>query len=213
MRRCAFDEATSPKRSEPRAPKPPVIDDLIQDRPIRPAPPSRRQWQLLVDLPLASFSLGPLPQPSGGVGLAAGVGYDGWRVLVGGQRWLRQHLTNDDFPGYGADIERASATLRACRALRETAFEIAPCLVLSLEHVSAQGSGMAVTPRTQQATWLGVGAGAQGRLHLADWLRVLVGVDAQIETASPQISIDGVGDLGQLGRAALSVTLGPEWIW
>jgi hypothetical protein len=83
---------------------------------------------------------------------------------------------------------------------------------LSLEHISARGTGEGIIPLSKQATWLSVGAGAQGRLYLANWFDVLLGVDAQIETARPLISIEGVGNLGQLGPAAFTVTMGPEWI-
>ncbi|HEY3253923.1 MAG TPA: hypothetical protein VGJ91_08255, partial [Polyangiaceae bacterium] len=121
-------------------------------------------------------------------------------------------MTTEQSPGYGADVDRMTLTLKGCRALRRGAFEVAPCLALSLEHISARGTGAGITARSEQATWLGVGAGAQGRVYLANWFSLLVGVDAQVETAHPRISIDGVGNLGQLGLAAFTLTLGPEWI-
>ena len=84
--------------------------------------------------------------------------------------------------------------------------------MLSLEHISARGTGADITSRSEQTTWLAVGAGAQGRLYLATWFSLVLGVDALIETARPVIAIDGVGDLARSGPAALTITLGPEWI-
>ncbi|HEY0468387.1 MAG TPA: hypothetical protein VGC79_29520, partial [Polyangiaceae bacterium] len=183
-----------------------------QDAETRPIGTTERNWRTLAQLPLAAISFGPLPKPSWGVGFAGGVSFENWRFLLGGSAWLRQDVPAETFPGYGAEVERLTGTFKACRALRRAAFEVAPCLVLSLEHVSARGTGAGVTARSEQATWLSLGAGAQGRLYLASWLSLLIGVDAQIETARPVISIAGVGDLAQLGPAAFTATIGPEWI-
>ncbi|MEI9936199.1 MAG: hypothetical protein WDO69_03140 [Pseudomonadota bacterium] len=193
--------------SDSGKPKPSLADSEVYA-----STASERRWQLLVELPLAALSFGPLPKPSGGLAFAAGVSYENWRLLLAGSAWLRQNVATEQSLGYGAEVDRMTGTLKACRALRHSAFEIAPCLVLSLEHISARGTGADITSLSEQATWLGVGAGAQGRLDLASWLSVLVGVDAQIETARPLISIDGVGKLGQLGPAAFTLTIGPEWI-
>jgi hypothetical protein len=185
----------------------------IWQRPIKPsAKDSERRWRVLAELPLATLSIGPLPKPSWGLGLAGGASFESWRFLLGGTVWRRQDLAAEDSSGYGAEVDRMTGTLKACRAIRHSALEVAPCLVLSLEHISARGTGADITPRSEGATWLAVGAGAQGRLYLASWFSVLVGVDAQIQTARPTISIAGVGQVKQLGAAALTVTLGPEWI-
>jgi len=171
-----------------------------------------QRWRLLAQVPLATLSFGPLPQPSWGVAFAGGAAYENWRFLLGGSAWLRQNVATEQAPGYGAEVDRLAGTLKACRALRRAALELAPCLVLSLEHISVRGTGADITPRSEQATWLAVGVGAQGRLYLASWLSLVAGIDAQIETARPLISIDGVGNLGQLGSAAFTVSVGPEWI-
>jgi hypothetical protein len=201
-------EPQKPRSDQPEA-RP---EALPNDRTRRPSTPSERRWRVLIQAPLATLSVGPLPRPSWGAALGAGVSYESWRFLLGGAEWLRQNMPAKDIPGYGADIDRATLTLRTCRAQRVSLFELAPCVVLSLEHVSARGTGAHVAPRSEQATGLGVGAGAQGRLYLARWFSLIVGVDAQIETSRPQLSIDGVGAVGQLGPAAFTVVVGPEWI-
>jgi hypothetical protein len=166
---------------------------------------------MLAEIPLAVMSLGPLPKPSWGVAFAGGASFESWRLLAGGSAWLRQHVPSEQSPDFGADIDRLTGTVRACRAVSDATFEVAPCLTLSVEHITARGTGDGVTARSEQATWLAVGAGAQGRLHLTSFLSLLLGVDAQIETARPVISIDGAGTVQQLGYAAFTATIGPQW--
>lgn len=182
----------------------------IIERPIRPS--SERKVHALVELPLAAMSLGPLPRPSWGVAFAAGASFENWRLLLGGTAWLRQHVPSEQSPEFGADVDRLSGTFRACHTVSQSKFEVAPCLVLSLEHVAARGTGDGVHARSEQATWLAVGAGAQGRLHLNRSVALLLGLDAQIQTGRPVVSIDGVGEVKQLGFAAFTATIGPEWM-
>ncbi len=184
-------------------------DDEPLERPLRPSP---RTWRFLVQAPLASMSFGPLPAPSWGVALAGGAAFENWRLLLGGTAWLRQNVGSEPFPEYGADVDRLTGMFKACHALGDLRFEVAPCLVLSVEHIWARGTGPDVMASSSQTTWVAIGVGAQGRLSLASWLSVLVGVDAQIETARPVISVEGLGDLRRLGPAALTATVGPEWI-
>lgn len=205
-KRTAESKTAEPKTDADESDAPP--SEIIQ-RPIREPERKRR---FLVQAPLAVMSLGPLPQPSWGVAFAAGAAFEDWRLQLGASAWLRQHIASEESPDFGADIDRLSGVFRACRTLSESRFEASPCLVLSLEHISARGNGPGVTARSEQATWLAVGLGAQGRLKLTNFLGILLGVDAQIETARPVIAIDGVGDLRQLGSAALTATVGPEWI-
>ncbi len=183
--------------------------EIIQ-RPIRE--PAVRKARVLAQIPLAVMSVGPLPKPSWGVAFAGGASFESWRLLLGGSAWLRQHVTSEQSPDFGADIDRLTGTFRACRTLSDSMFEVAPCLTLSLEHITARGTGAGVTARSEQATWLGVGAGAQGRLHLTSFLALLLGVDAQIQTARPVITVDGAGTVKQLGYGAFTATIGPEWI-
>jgi hypothetical protein len=158
------------------------------------------------------MSLGPLPNPSWGVAFAGGAEFESWRLMLGGSAWLRQHITSEQSPDVGADVDRLTGTLRACRTLDDSAFEMSPCLIVSVEHITARGTGAEVTAHSERATWLGIGAGAQGRLHLTSYFALLFGLDAQIQTARPVISIDGSGTVKQLGFGAFAITVGPEWV-
>jgi hypothetical protein len=168
--------------------------------------------QFVFQAPRASVQLGPLPRPSFGVSIAAGLALENWRILAAAHVWLAQALRSEDQPEVRADVDRISASLRVCRAAARSRFELAPCAKLSLEHVWARGAGTDVTRRTAEATWVAAGVGLQSRLYLFAFWYLVADLDAELETARPEISIDGLGRLGKLSLAAFSLTLGSEWI-
>ncbi|MEO8901099.1 MAG: hypothetical protein ABI488_05460 [Polyangiaceae bacterium] len=177
-----------------------------------PTRPAQQGAHVLLRAPLAALSLGPLPRPEWGVSLAAGVSFANWRLWLEGSEWLQQDVPATAFPGYAATVNRATLSLRGCRASRFAAFEFAPCVVVALEHLTATGAGEGVTPQSQHVNWLGAGVGAQGRVYLTSWLSLALSADGIIETSRPRLAISGVGVVDQLGSAGFEVMLGPEWI-
>jgi hypothetical protein len=207
------------------APAPAIAPDarVTSAPPPRPAlaarPPAsaepddpRRSLHALLQLPLLAASIGPLPRPSWGAALAAGIQLQQWRVFVAGGAWLRQQLTAASASDTGAHVDRIELGVRACYAFSFARFELAPCAALSLQHIWARGEGGRVSARTAQASWLGPALGAQARLALTDWFGLVAQLDAQLQTARPRIAIDGVGRVGQLGPAAFTFWVGSEWI-
>jgi len=177
-----------------------------------PAAPARRaRWHALIGFPLASVGLGLLPKPALGAAFAGGLSLEQWRWVMQERAWLSQTLSASGGE-VGAEVEHVDATLWTCRALGSTRLEAAPCFTLALQHVVARGSGAYVQPRTATATWLSVGLGVQARYAFTPWLNILAGIDGQIEVSRPQVAVDGWGKVGQLAPAALTITLGPEWI-
>jgi hypothetical protein len=199
-RSSARASATSATNASEDAPAPADTDD------------SRMRLQVVFQAPRASMQLGPLPRPSFGVSIAAGLALENWRVLAAAHLWLEQALSHDDQPAIRADVDRISTSLRACRASARSRVELAPCAKLSLEHIWARGAGAGVTARTAEATWVAAGVGLQSRLYLFAWWFLVADLDAELEVARPEISIDGFGRLGKLSLAAFSLTLGSEWI-
>lgn len=202
-----------PIRATPSAPTPP------DQHPSRPAPgpdarPERR-WHVLLQLPQVELGLGPLHQPSVGLAIAAGAALDRWRFLAKGSLWFSQHATASNADQqYGADIDRQAITLLTCRGVPlSSGFELSPCLSLAVQHLSARGTGVHVGPQTGTATWFAIGAGAQGRVNVAPWLRLVLGLDAQLQVAQPSLSVDEIGPVERLLPVALLTTLGPEWIF
>jgi hypothetical protein len=175
-------------------------------------PPSSRSWHIRLRAPLAALSLGPLPRPDWGLAFAVGASYEDWRFSLEGADWLHQDVPAKDFPGYSANVKRETVSLWSCRAQRFSVFEVAPCLVLSLEYATAIGAGENVAPQSQRMVWGSGGVGAQGRVYLASWLSLALSVDGQVEASRPRLSIGGVGVVDQLAPAAFSVMVGPEWI-
>jgi hypothetical protein len=174
--------------------------------------PSTRSWRGLLDAPLGTLELGPTPEPSLGGALAIGLWIDRWRVLAEASLWQGQELTATTHLPASAEIDRFAATLRTCWTFRFGRFELAPCVHVSLQHVSARGKGPQIAARTDASTWVAPGVGVQGRYDLASWLALLASVDGRIEGSRPRIAIDGLGRVGQLGPAAVKIALGLEWI-
>ena len=174
--------------------------------------PSGRREHVRLRAPLAASSVGPLPRPEWGVSLAVGASSANWQFWLEGSEWKKQQVPAGDFPGYSASVRRASASLRGCRASRFSAFELAPCLVVSVEHVSAAGAGENVAPQSQQVNWLSAGVGVQGRVYLGSWFSLTLSVDGVIEASRPRIFIGGVGLVDQIAPAAFTAMVGPEWI-
>lgn len=177
----------------------------------KPVRPSRR-FRAVFQAPMVALGVGPLPRPSLGSALAGGVRFAHWSVLAEGAAWLKQTLRSRDQVDAGATVRHIEAAARGCRIIAWGRFELAPCLRLSLQHVWTRGTGVHVAAHTAQATWFAAGLGLQARYEMAHWIRAFVGVDAQIESSRPTISIDGVGGLGQLRPAAATFTVGSEWI-
>jgi hypothetical protein len=177
---------------------------------------SQRPRHALVQVPILELGVGPLPQSTRGIGLSLGLEWQNWQLQLKGISWQRQGVPAPGFPGYGADVDRIGAAFWGCRELRSSWFGLSPCLTVGLERVSARGNGRNIAQSTQHAFGVTVGAGAQGRVYLARWIRLLMAVGGQIELSRPQISIGGEEPAYQIAvyqfaPAALLVAVGLEW--
>ena len=210
----ATDDATTRKHPALRTADPHAASDpqhassRVRDDQLR----SERRWHVLLQFPQIDVGFGPLHEPSLGLAAAGGASIDRWRFLAKGSWWLPQRASasNADQP-YGAEIKRVSASLLACRALLRSWFELSPCASLAVQHLSARGTGAHVGGRNGTATWFALGFGGQGRAHIAPWLNLFIGVDAQLQMSQPQLSVDEIGPVERLLPAALVTTLGSEW--
>jgi hypothetical protein len=176
------------------------------------APSPSRAWRGLIRAPLGAFGLGPLPEPTFGLGAAAGITLERWRFLVEGTLWKKQRLSASDDPGVSAGVQLFAAGLRTCWAAFEGPLQLGPCATLTVEHVRTRGDGDHVLPATANVTWLAGGIGAEGWWRLAPWLGLVGGLSGQIEGSRPRIVIDDVGTLGQVRPVSMTLTVGVEWI-
>lgn len=168
-------------------------------------------WRAIVRAPALVAELGSLPDPSLGFALGVGGRYDAWRFLVTGQLWLNQTVHGTSLPQYGARVARQAAALTVGHGFRWGRGELAPCLTLALERITARGTGPDVVASDTQAVWLGVGAGIQGSLPVWQALAFFVDLGGHVQTSRPLLAIDGLGNLRQLGPVALDGAVGLEW--
>ena len=171
--------------------------------------PSRLRF--VFRIPELRADVGVLPEPSYGLGIGAGLRYDAWLVLVSGALWLAQDYEPGPFAGYGAHFGRASGELSVCRNWPFTSFELSPCLQLSLDDVSARGTGVGISSTEPRTAWLSVGAGVQGLWPFNRHAALIFGVNGRIATSRPRFVSEGIGEIDQVGAAALGVVLGCEW--
>jgi len=203
--------ATSPPPSEPKATSPTA----------EAGPP--RRWRVLLGAPIGALGIGPLQQASLGLGFAAGLSFDRWYFLADGKLWASQRETLSNFgDSYEVEFNRFTVGARACRDLFGSRFDLAPCALMSVHHLSMRSSGARLVPRSDTATWAAVGIGAQARLFVTPWLGLVAGVDGEIELSRPEISISlpSIGlpvfkaiPVERLAPVAATITIGSQWIF
>jgi hypothetical protein len=172
-----------------------------------------RSWRVFVLAPQLAVDVGPLPQPALGVALAAGLSVEQWSFAGSFELPRGQQLPLSGPSGAGAELERLSAELWTCRSWRTARLDLFPCLLVGMERLVATGTGQDISPQSQRATWLSVGATAMGTWRVAEWFALAASVGAKLEGARPTIRIEGVEDHRQLAPAALIFRAGPMWIF
>ena len=194
------------------AAEPQAFQESERARASDPARSNPTRWRFAFRVPELRTDLGVLPAPSYGIGLAAGLRHDAWRLLASATFWLGQDYESGPFVGYGAHFGRVSGELSACRGWQFSAIELAPCLLLSLDDVSARGTGVGVSSTNPRIAWLSVGAGFQGLWSLGRSASLVLGVSGRISTSRPRFVSESVGQVAQVGPAAFGVVLGCEWV-
>jgi hypothetical protein len=173
---------------------------------------AERGWRGLVAGPQLAIAVGPLPQPTLGVGASLGVQGHAWSVQLLGQ-WFSTQSVAAPIEAYGADVKRAAIGLWGCWDIRREIWSFSPCLVASATHLRGTGYGPFLRSATQTDTSVGAGVGAIGRLRPCYWLSLMLGAGLQIELSRPIIELGGVGTVRQLAPVSAVVLLGPEWIF
>jgi hypothetical protein len=176
------------------------------------ATPSR--WGLVIRAPVVVADRGPLPSSTVGLGLGAGLHYHVWWITLTANFFTGKKSRNADPSGaYGADLNRVSGRLSFCRGWRSFGFELAPCVEVAIEHVTARGFGPGVTSRTERSLWPAPGVGVLGRWDFMESMALFLALQGFFELAQPRILIDGLGQVAQFKQAAVSVVTGMEWIF
>ncbi|HYP77702.1 MAG TPA: hypothetical protein VER12_17145 [Polyangiaceae bacterium] len=196
-----------------------------------PSPPpsaeasSPRRWRLLLVAPVGALGVGPLPELSKGLGGALGISFERWQFLVEGKLWASQRETIISAAQHELEYDRFTVGARGCRSFLGPVFELGPCLVTSVHHLSVQGSGNNLKSSTDTVTWAAVGLGAQARLLVAPWLGFVAGIDGELQLSRPEVSItepdQGTGGfpvpvpkvVERFGPFAATITVGSQWIF
>ena len=85
--------------------------------------------------------------------------------------------------------------------------------MMTLEDVTADGSGADVVDRRGHVSWLTLGLGGRAGWSLTRWAALFLRVTASFTTSRPTFAIDGFGPLYKVPLAAIGVEIGPEWIF
>lgn len=213
--RAPKDESTAPdvpKRGAARASD--VSQEFALDESRRDAgsPPSKQsRWRFALRVPELRTDIGVMPKASYGLGIGAGARHDAWRISIAGTLWFAQTYEPGPFVGYGAVFLRVSGELSACHGFRVAGFELAPCLLVTVDDVSARGTGIGISSSSPHATWVSVGGGVYGIWSLGRWAALVAGVNFRIATSRPRFVSDPIGEISQVGPAALGAVVGCDW--
>ncbi len=110
--------------------------------------------------------------------------------------------------GYGAHFGGVSGELSICRGWQFSGFELAPCVLLSLDDVSARGTGVGIASTNPRTAWVSVGAGFQGLWSFHRSAALVLGVNGKVATSKPRFVSESVGEMAQVGSAALAFVVG-----
>lgn len=109
----------------------------------------------------------------------------------------------------GGTFHLTTAAARACYAVLDARFTLAPCLGIALDHVSAEGSGVART-REGSSTFFAPAIGAAAGLHLTRGFALRALVEGEVPIGREQFVIVGGSAVHRPAAVALRAAIGPE---
>jgi len=174
---------------------------------------SERAFHFLLLAPSVGVGFGLLPQPSVGLGAGLGIEPGPWRFVLSGFWHPELGFPIAEVAGGALEVRRQTVSALGCRWLLRGSFELAPCLSLSLQVLTARATGEAITSDQVGTVWLALGPTALGRVRLGKVLALTANLGVEIETARPLLIIEGLGTVEQVGPLELNLGLGLEWIF
>jgi hypothetical protein len=198
------------RQPAPENKPPPAAADAARDP--RADEAKARRLHGLLTLPLFALSVGPQHHTSRGLGAAAGISFEDWRMLAEGKLWASRNATPWAGDESGAELNQLTVSLRGCRRVSGVRLELSPCLLVSMQHLSARGTGPHIEARTPATTWVAVGAGLRARLLITPWLSLVAQADGELQLSRPEVKLEDVGLVERLSPFAGTFAMGPEWI-
>jgi hypothetical protein len=168
-------------------------------------------WAPMLRLPVLIADAGVLPSVGYGIGLGVGVRVRHLRVMLSGVMWLSQDQSGAS--PYAATYQRRTGELSGCYAWQYGKLEGGPCLIMTLEDVTADSSGTNLVDSQGHVSWLTIGLGAHVGFSAARLLTLFLRPSVSLTTSRPTFAIDGYGPLYKVPPAAVGVEVGSEWIF
>lgn len=202
------DSGSTPASTPAVEKRPPARPSPVDDSRTNDTPGVTNMW---LALPQVQLSIGALPDPS--LHWAAGFGYrtPDWRVSLTGRYQPGQFVTSDVAPNVGATVSRVALELQLARAFRYGSLEWAPGVTVSADYLMAQGEGEDIVASTATVAYPVVGVGVSLRWFVASWFSLAVNVGGEVPLARPTLTVDALGNVGQMGQVSGRLSLGLEW--
>ncbi len=219
LRGQAAAETSEPPAAEKPSPDALAAPPKAAPSPSRPPRESRARESGALGLhvglqaPMATLDVGPLPKPSLGVAVGAGLHVEAWTFFALGQLSRTQEMESAEYPGFGARVSRVAGSVSVCRGFRRGRAMVSPCVALWLQHARATGVGLDLVPRTESVTWASPALGAVGHYRVLDFLAVVASVSGRVEGARPRLAVTGLGQLDRFAPASFLLAAGTEWIF
>jgi hypothetical protein len=174
--------------------------------------PAEARGSVILEGPLLAVDEGVLPSWAFGLGVGAGVRLNRFEALLAAVLWLPQSDRASDASPYAGRYARLTGELSSCYDWPGGPFALGPCMLLTLEDVTANGTGPGVVGRAGHIAWMRVGIAARAEWSPSPWTALFIRPSLAINTSRPTFAIDAVGPLYQTPLAAVGIDLGCEWI-
>jgi hypothetical protein len=168
-------------------------------------------WSPVLRLPVLITDAGVLPSVGYGIGLGLGARVRQLRLMLSGVLWLSQD--DGSKSPYAATYQRRTGELSGCYAWQYGKLEGGPCLIMTLEDVTADSTGPNLVDSQGHVSWLTMGLGAHVGFSPARLLTLFLRPSVSLTTSRPTFAIDGYGPLYKVPLAAVGVEVGSEWIF
>jgi hypothetical protein len=186
-----------------------------------PAPPKTatktpNPWRPFLRVPNLVADFWTLPKVNVGIGLAIGLYHAPWRWSLSGTLWQSQSKDSANSLSYRTRFRHQSIEAWTCRGWSSSNFEVTPCVLLALDHVSARASGNQLNSETQGALPISVGTGALGYWHLGHSASLVLGATGRVMTSRPEFVVEGLVGTERVYRLPLGTvvaTAACEWVF
>jgi hypothetical protein len=164
-----------------------------------------------LEIPRLTLDTGVMPTWAYGIGGGVDARLGPWRIALAGLVWLPQTNDAQARGAFGGTYRRYSGELAGCYAWTGGALEIAPCLALRLEVMTARGSGPQVVDTNGHGIWLAAGLGLRARWSIWPWTALFVRPGVDLATVRPSYTIGDVGSVYRPSLVSFGLDLGVEW--